>query len=66
MFNRMGFPSCQFEALAEFVNMDWKLYPGVYQRSQVAFTNGTVMNNLVTLNNSNIEINGYFWQFIGE
>ena len=22
----MGFPSCQFEASAKFMNMDWKLY----------------------------------------
>ena len=28
MFYRMGFPSYQFKASAEFMNMDWKLYSG--------------------------------------
>ena len=28
MFNLMGCPRPQFEALAKFMNMDWKIYPG--------------------------------------
>ena len=27
MFDSMGCPSCQFDASAKFMNMDWKLYP---------------------------------------